>query len=115
MAFGPRRFSCLPEVNDEVLVAFRTQGAGLRQMVAAIGQKHPQGADFAILWPGRAPGWRYLTSRTGKTAVLIELQPAEFGMVALQTPLLAGIVRQGKGRVLIDCEGYAYLSAQVLQ
>lgn len=115
MAFGPRRFFCLPEVDDEVLVAFRTQGAGLRQMVATIARKHPQGADFAILWPGPAPGWRYLTSRTGKTAVLIELQPVEFGMVALHAPLLASIVKQSAGRRLTDCEGYAYLSAQVLQ
>ena len=115
MALGPRRFYCLPEVGDEVLVAFLNGGVDLRQMVAAARQKHPQQADFVVLWPGNAPGWRYLASRTGKTAFLIELRPAEYGSVASQATLLAGLVKQGAGRRVIDCEGYAYLSAQVLQ
>lgn len=112
MAFGPRRFFNLPEVDDEVLLAFRTPGVDLRQMVKAMGQKQ---ADFVILWPGSAPGWRHLTSRTGKTAFLIEVRPAEYGSVASQSMLLAGLVKQGAGRRVIDCEGYAYLSAQILQ
>jgi len=115
MVFGPRRFYTLPEVNDEVLVAFRTQGADLRQMVSAMRQKYPQQADFVILWPGNSPGWRYLVSRTGKTAFLIEVRPAEFGTATSQATLLASLVKQGTGRRVTDCEGYAYLSAQVLQ
>ncbi len=115
MAFGPRRFFNLPEVDDEVLVAFRTSGTDLRQMVNAMRQRHPQQADFVILWPGNSPGWRYLASRTGKTAFLIEVRPPEFGSIASQSTLLAGLVRQSAGRRVIDCEGYAYLSAQILQ
>jgi len=84
-------------------------------MVSAMRQKYPQQADFVILWPGNSPGWRYLVSRTGKTAFLIEVRQGEFGSVGSQTTSLAGLVKQSAGRRVVDCEGYAYLSAQVLQ
>ncbi|MBM3754886.1 MAG: hypothetical protein FJW38_13010 [Acidobacteria bacterium] len=98
-----------------MLVSFRTPGTDLRQIATAARQKHPQPADFVILWPGNSPGWRYLASRTGKTAFLIEMRRAEYDSVASQTQLLAGLVKQGAGRRVIDCEGYTYLSEQVLQ
>ncbi|MFM8532479.1 MAG: hypothetical protein ACKOEC_02635, partial [Acidimicrobiia bacterium] len=74
-------------------------------MVTAARQKHPQPADFVILWPGNAPGWRYLASRTGKTAFLIEMRRAEYDSVSSLAAVLASWVKQCAGRRWIDSEG----------
>jgi hypothetical protein len=87
-------------------------------MVPAIRGRHPQPVDVLLLRPGRSPSWKHLASRTGTTAVVMELPPAEYDRLrtspAPELSLLAGLVKHGAGRRLTDCEGFAYLSSTEL-